>query len=259
MKKHKNSQTTHPPDPPEPRSVVNNQSSIINRRVPYSPDPLMPLCPLISCPRLLSRPFCRLCSCPLSLVFFHPLFLPALLVPLCSSPLRAFVAISQLCKTNPISKTAKPPQPLMPQRLTPSFRSPPPPKNKPNQTQFITAKPLGEAGTNPIPPQNPGSARPRAKSKGQTNPTCPGEAGTNPILCPRTIKYPASRIEHLAHLTKESWPDYAKQTQCITAKPAWGGPKPDPGPLLRSPRYASRFTRHDPFRFTLAVSAAGRR
>ena len=186
MKKHKNSQTTHPPDPPEPRSVVNNQSSIINRRVPYSPDPLMPLCPLVSCPRLLSRPFCRLCSCPLSLVFFHPLFLPALLVPLCpcllcSSPLRAFVAISQLCKTNPISKTAKPPQPLMPQRLTPSFRSPPPPKNKPNQTQFITAK------------------------------------------------------------------------------PAWGGPKPDPGPLLRSPRYASRFTRYDPFRFTLAVSAAGRR
>src|SRR3990172_3868755 len=86
--------------------------------------------------------------------------------------------MARLCKTNPIPSSPEPPQPLMSQRLTPSFRSSPPPKNKPNQTQFITAK------------------------------------------------------------------------------PAWGGPKPDPGPLLRSPRYASRFTRYDPFRFTHAVSAA---
>jgi len=62
---------------------INNQSSIIN-----SEDPLMPRPPLVSCllspvfcSSLLSRPACRLCSCLLSLVLFHPLFLPALLVP----------------------------------------------------------------------------------------------------------------------------------------------------------------------------------
>ena len=57
-----------------------------------------------------------------------------LFVPLCLS---ALLAIAQLCKTNPISKTHKPTQPLMPQRLTAISNSPLPRKNKPNQTQFL--------------------------------------------------------------------------------------------------------------------------
>jgi len=44
--------------------------------------------------------------------------------------------MSQLCKTNPILQTTKPPQHLIPHRFTAISRSAPPPKNKPNQTQF---------------------------------------------------------------------------------------------------------------------------
>ena len=70
-------------------------------------------------------------------------------ISLCSLPslwlfpwcLRVSVAISQLCKTNPILLRSKPTQPLMPQTVTPIFRSTPPPKNKPKQTQSSPAGP----------------------------------------------------------------------------------------------------------------------
>jgi len=45
--------------------------------------------------------------------------------------LRALVATSQLCKTNPISKTTKSSQSLVYQGLTPIFRSQPPEKTNP--------------------------------------------------------------------------------------------------------------------------------
>ena len=84
------------------------------------------------CSNLLSSPAYHLCSCLLSLVPFHSLCLSA------------FVAMSQLCKTNPIPKSPKPTQPLMPQRITPLFRPAPPKKTNPNQTQSIAAKPLAK-------------------------------------------------------------------------------------------------------------------
>jgi len=52
-----------------------------------------------------------------------------------------------LCKTNPIPKTPKPTQPFATQRLTRRNHPYPTRKNKPNQTQFITAQPPGEAGS----------------------------------------------------------------------------------------------------------------
>ncbi len=59
----KNIKNTHPGAAPEPRSIVNNQSSIINLEIPCSADPLQPV-PLI--PRFpllsLSSAFCILSS-----------------------------------------------------------------------------------------------------------------------------------------------------------------------------------------------------
>ena len=47
-------------------------------------------------------------------------------------------------KTNPIRKAPKPTQPLLQQRITEQNHPYPTRKNKPNQTQFITAKPLAK-------------------------------------------------------------------------------------------------------------------
>jgi len=131
-----------------------NQSPITNTQtresrnhlVPCSPDPLQPdsLVPRFS--------LVLTVSCLLYSVFYpyppscpachHPIF-SAFSVTSVAVPLRlcVFVATSQLCKTNPIPKTPKSPQPLMPRWFTPILHSAPNKKNKPNQTQFIAAKP----------------------------------------------------------------------------------------------------------------------
>ena len=66
-------------------------------------------------------------------------------IPPCFLPIEFFsvfsvgsVATTQLRKTNPIPKTPKPPQPLVQQSFTPTFRSMPPEKTNPKQTQSPT-------------------------------------------------------------------------------------------------------------------------
>ena len=56
-------------------------------------------------------------------------------------------------KTNPISENPKSTQLSLPQRIMKKNHHYTPRKNKPNQTQFITAKPQGQAGSPP--PINP--------------------------------------------------------------------------------------------------------
>jgi len=65
----KNNQTTHPGAPPEPGSIVNSQSSIVNLEIPCSPDPLQHDPPIPAC--LLSPVFCLLSS-----VFYLLPFVP---------------------------------------------------------------------------------------------------------------------------------------------------------------------------------------
>jgi len=84
-------------------------------------------------------------------------------ISLCSLPslwlfpscLCALVAMSQLCKTKPISSTPKPMQPPLPERVTPILRSASPPKNKPKQSQSSNAirnTQYAIRNTNPIKP-----------------------------------------------------------------------------------------------------------
>jgi len=68
------------------------------------------------CPSLLFRPSCR-----------NPI-LSAFFLSLGDA---TSVLVGQICKTNPISETTKPPQPVMPQGFTPIFRSAPPKKTNP--------------------------------------------------------------------------------------------------------------------------------
>ncbi len=141
--------------------MVNNQSSITNAQpplsrnslVPCSPDPLLsllsPACPGIA----LTRP--GVASCEAGCEAGSPVFcllpmppilpiLPPVLFCLFSiscqfvvhSFLGVFAATSQLCKTNPISKTPKPPQSLISQRLTPIFRPIQPQKTNPNKANL---------------------------------------------------------------------------------------------------------------------------
>ena len=125
-------------------------------------------------------------------------------------------------------------------------------KNKPNQTQF---QPKTRALLD--------TERSRRPNQTQT--------------CRASIESPASRTEHLTHLTRESWPDYAKrtqipqaqkptqpfmsqrltpsfrspplkknkpnQTQLVAAKPARGGAKPDT-PRPAAPRFTTSDMRH---------------
>src|SRR3989304_8197192 len=63
------------------------------------------------CPSLLFRPSCR-----------NPI-LSAFFLSLGDA---TSVLVGQICKTNPISETTKPPQPVIPHGFTPIFRSAPP-------------------------------------------------------------------------------------------------------------------------------------
>jgi len=123
-----------------------------NQNTHVSPSPACPGVALCEAGCLLPKPpiqpiqpriHGRLSRFPLSLCSSLP-FLPLVLLslvlfhPWC---LCVFVATTQLCKTNPIPKTQKPPQPLMPERLTAIYSYPHAQKNKPKQTQFIAAKP----------------------------------------------------------------------------------------------------------------------
>ena len=139
----KNIKNTHPGTPPEPGSIVNNQSSITNREIPCSPDPLMPLSPLVSSPPvscLLSSPFYLLPKPPISPILPLVLLVPC---PLCSSTLCASVPLwlqvnyakqtqspqaqnqrNHLCHKDLRHHSA----PLRPQKTNP---------NKPKQTQLV--------------------------------------------------------------------------------------------------------------------------
>ena len=164
-----------------PGSIVNNPSSIVNRRIPCSPgplqpDPLIPRSPSVSCllysafyPCPLSSPSCRLC--------------PRLL---CSS---AFLSLVQIRANSwftlfPVSSwlqvnCAKQTQ----------FRKP---QNHPNlicdkNLQQYCPPPQAEkqTQTNPICPPQYAIRNTRYEKQTQTNPirrgVASGEAGTNPI------------------------------------------------------------------------------
>jgi len=154
MKTKKANQNTHYPGPYKAGSIVNiedpnpfgNQSSVISPEIcspgPRHPDNLIPWSPLVSPPSV----FCLLPMLPILPVLPHPYFLCVLPVPCVFPPsvplfLCAFVATSQLCKTNPIPKTQKSAQPLMPEGVTAILLVPNAQKNKPNQTQLVAAKP----------------------------------------------------------------------------------------------------------------------
>jgi len=134
---------------------TNNQSLIVNREIPCSPDPLMPLS-LFFC--LLSPGFCLLPKPPippiLPLVLFCLFSISCKFVSLRGSFLfwwlRGYKSIMQ---NKPNFQNPKLSQPPTPQRLTPLFRSPPPPKNKPNQTQLVAAKPLAKPDSPDTPPR----------------------------------------------------------------------------------------------------------
>jgi hypothetical protein len=105
--------------------------------IPRYPGPLLSLRPLSSvCPGVALRQ--AGCLLPKPPILPRVLLSVVLLSP---SRLSVFVAMIQLCKTKPISSRPKPSQLLISQRFTPIFRPAPLQKNKPNQTQFITAKP----------------------------------------------------------------------------------------------------------------------
>ena len=69
---------------------------------------------------------------PCALIFFVPLCLRGQDPRSTNHPF--------FCKTNPISKTPKPTQPLFPQRFTPVLRSAPPPKTNPNEPNVKVGK-----------------------------------------------------------------------------------------------------------------------
>jgi hypothetical protein len=89
---------------------------------------------------------------PILPILPQPYFLCVLPVPcpFCSSILRVFVATSQLCKTNPISKKPKPPQTHILQGVTAIFRSAPPEKTNPIKPNLSRRSPP-EAGRSRIP------------------------------------------------------------------------------------------------------------
>ena len=136
MKTKKANQNTHYPGPYKAGSIVNiedpnpfgNQSSVISPEIcspgPRHPDNLIPWSPLVSPPSV----FCLLPMLPILPVLPHPYFLCVLPVPCVFPPsvplfLCAFVATSQLCKTNPISSTPKSPQHPVSQGLTKNLHS----------------------------------------------------------------------------------------------------------------------------------------
>ena len=169
---------------------TNNQSLIVNREIPCSPDPLMPLS-LFFC--LLSPGFCLLPKPPippiLPLVLFCLFSISCKFVSLRGSFLfwwlRGYKSIMQ---NKPNFQNPKLSQPPTPQRLTPLFRSPPPPKNKPNQTQLVAAKPDSPTQyairkTNPIyhgEPGFPSAIRHQGPLRGDTKYAI---RKTNPVSC----------------------------------------------------------------------------
>jgi len=79
------------------------------------------------------------------------------------------VPMRHLRKTNPISKTPKPPQPPMSKRVTPISRSAPPQKNKPNSNPIFSRRSLWRSWIHPT--QTPGQieAKPRSPFIGTQN------------------------------------------------------------------------------------------